>query len=239
MKFHIPSIFSIASFVLDGLEVATAFLTANWLRFHSGIFSVGSITHYPHFRSFVILVVVLHWTVFKYFGLYRKRRGISGVDELSKIIKGVLVANILVGAATFLTHFVEFSRLVAGLLVILASFLVWAERLALRRIQVSMRRRGIGVTRVLIVGTGETALVLLRRLKQNPGLGYRVVGLVSEGKSARPVESNRILGPLQKFNQILKGQSTHICLDIHTHTYVHTYIAHTHTVTVCTLLRTR
>jgi Undecaprenyl-phosphate glucose phosphotransferase len=204
MKLHIPSIFSLASFILDGSAIAVAFMAANWLRFDSGFFKVYSITDYPHFRSFLLVVVGIHWIVFKYFGLYRKRRGISGVDEMSKIIQGVLLADIFIGAGTFLVHFFAFSRLVIGLAAGLASVLVWAERFFLRRIQVFLRRRGIGVTRVLIVGTGETALVLLRRLKQNPGLGYRVMGLISEAKAVRSVEGTRVLGNLQRFSQIVE-----------------------------------
>jgi Undecaprenyl-phosphate glucose phosphotransferase len=66
-----------------------------------------------------------------------------------------------------------------------------------------MRRQGIGVTRVLIVGTGETAQVLLQRLRQNTGLGYRVIGVVSETKSSGSVEGHRILGTLANFLKIM------------------------------------
>ncbi|HET9869992.1 MAG TPA: undecaprenyl-phosphate glucose phosphotransferase, partial [bacterium] len=204
MKFKMPSIFSAASFLLDGVAVALAFLAANWIRFRSGWFPVHSVTAYHHFRSFVFLLVCLYWVVFKYFGLYRKRRGISGVDELSKIIKASLVAGFLVGTAVFLTHFTGFSRLVAALMAPGVVLLAWAERLALRRVQVFLRRRGVGVTRVLVVGTGETARVLLQRLRANPGLGYRVVGVVAETGSGRMVEGYKVLGRLEQFSRILR-----------------------------------
>src|SRR5581483_5593577 len=188
MKIRIFSIFSVASFCLDGFWVASSFLLANWIRFYSGWIPAHSVTQYSHYRSFILFFVAVHLIVYKYLGLYRKRRGISGVDELSKVIQGELLAAILIAASTFLIKFFEFSRLVVGLSAVLVVITVWLSRILLRRAQVMLRRRGIGVTRILVVGTVETAQVLLQRLKQNPGLGYRVAGIVSEGKATGNVE---------------------------------------------------
>ena len=201
MKMRLFSIFAVLSFLLDGLCVIGAFLLANWIRFHSGWVAVETITPYAHYRSFILLVAVIHWLVFKYTGLYRSRRGISGVDEFSKILQGVLTAAVLIAAATFLTHFFAYSRLVIALCAGFALTAVWVERVLLRYFQVLLRRRGVGVTRILVVGTGESARVLLQRIRQNPGLGYRVVGVVSEGKSRGEVEGFKIVGTLSSFNQ--------------------------------------
>ncbi len=204
MKFRIPSIFSVLSFLLDGALVACSFILANWVRFFSGWLKVGNVTSYPHYRSFILFVVVVHWIVFKYVGLYRKRRGISGVDEFSKILQGTLTAFILIAAATFLSKFFAFSRLVIGFSAAFITLAVWLERGAIRRTQVLLRRRGIGVTRVLIVGTGETAHVLLQRLRQNPGLGYRMAGVVSERKTSGQVEGFKVVGNLARFHQVIQ-----------------------------------
>ncbi len=209
MKIRIPSIFSVLSFGLDGLLVAVSFISANWIRFYSGWIPAGPVTHYSHYRSFILFVVLIHWVVFKYLGLYRKRRGISGVDELSKVIQGELLAAILISSSTFLIKFFAFSRLVIGISAGLVIVTVWLGRTFLRRIQIVLRRRGVGVTRILVVGTGETARVLLQRLKNNPGLGYRVAGIVSEGKSSGAVEGFKIVGTLPQFTQLLQKHEPH------------------------------
>jgi len=210
MKYRVASVFSTMSFCLDGLLVAGSFLFANWVRFNSGWIPVQEgITQYAHYRSFLLLVVIVHWVIFKYVGLYRKRRGISGVDELSKVIQGVFIAAVLISASTFLIKFFTFSRLVIGLSAISIVVSVWLERILLRRIQVLLRRRGVGVTRILVVGTGETAQVLLQRIKQNPGLGYRIAGIVSEGKSSGNVEGFKIVGTLAKFSGLIAKYDPH------------------------------
>ncbi len=201
MKFRLPSIFSAASFVLDGLLVAACFHFANWVRFYSGWVQVTSVTSYPHYRSFLLLVVAIYWVVFKYAGLYRKRRGISVMDELSKVFQSAVIASILIAASTFLAHFLEFSRLVVGISAGLILVTVWLERVTLRRVQILLRRRGMGTTRVLVVGTGESSRNLLQRLGQNPGLGYRIVGVVSEEKSSGGVEGFKVVGALSRFSE--------------------------------------
>jgi len=204
MKLRFRSLFAVISFFLDGLMIATSFISANWIRFNSGWIPAGVITNYSHYRIFLALFILVHLIVFKYVGLYRQRRGISGVDELSKVLQAVFIASILLSAATFLAKFFAFSRLVIALSSFLITLTVWIERIILRRIQVSLRRKGIGVTRVLIVGSGETAQVLIQRLRQNPGLGYRVIGVVSEGKSSGEVEGFKIVGTLSHFSQVVK-----------------------------------
>ncbi len=210
MKFRVPSIFSAISFCLDGILVAGSFAAAHWVRFNSGWLPVNEgVTQYANYRAFLFLVVVVHWVVFKYVGLYRKRRGISGVDELSKVIQSVFISAVLIAASTFLFKFFTFSRLVIGLSALFVVISVWLERILLRRAQIFLRRGGVGITRIFVVGTGETAKVLLQRIKQNPGLGYRVIGIVSEGKASGNVEGHKILGTLPKFSQLVEKHDPH------------------------------
>ncbi len=81
---------------------------------------------------------------------------------------------------------------------------VWLERILLRRFQIILRRRGFGVTRIFVVGAGETARILIQRIKHNPGLGYRIIGIVSEGKSSGEIEGFKIVGTLAQFIPLLK-----------------------------------
>jgi exopolysaccharide biosynthesis polyprenyl glycosylphosphotransferase len=208
-KFRVPSIFAAVSFTLDGLLVAGAFVLANWVRFSSGWIRVDQITPYAHYRSFVLVFVAVHLVVFKYVGLYRKRRGISGVDELSKVLQAVVISSAVISAGTFLIKFFAFSRLVIGLSAGFVVVGVWLERVLLRRLQIFLRRRGVGITRILVAGTGETARVLLQRIKHNPGLGYRIIGLVSEGRSRGEVEGFKVLGTLNQFTPLIRKFGPH------------------------------
>src|SRR5437899_1687286 len=62
--------------------------------------------------------------------------------------------------------------------------------------QSSLRKRGIGTQRLLIVGTGEPAHLVLERVLHTPGTGYRPVGFVAETSEVSVVHGLPVLGTL-------------------------------------------
>jgi Undecaprenyl-phosphate glucose phosphotransferase len=201
----IPNLFLAASLLWDALCISLSFIAAFWIRFHSGWMAVDDgVYHLQSYLSFLAELLVVYLLVFKYWGLYRVRRGVSGADELSRIIQAAFVASVLVAATTFLAHTLLFSRLVIALTGILAILSTWVGRRLLRRFQIRLRRKGIlFLTRLLIVGTGESSKSMIRRLRGNPGLGFIVVGVVAEGKGLREVEGIRVVGRLSEFRKII------------------------------------
>jgi Undecaprenyl-phosphate glucose phosphotransferase len=93
--------------------------------------------------------------------------------------------------------------LVIGFTLIGVTVGIWAGHGLFRRIQVSLRRRGLGITRLLVVGTGETSRSTLSRIKANPGLGYHVVGVVAEKSGKRVLEGVRVVGTLPELPGLL------------------------------------
>jgi Undecaprenyl-phosphate glucose phosphotransferase len=190
--------------LLDAVLVLMSLWLAYWIRFESHWIPLIAFTQISYYAIFFPLTVVIYLLVFQYIGLYQKRRGISSIDEFSKIFWGVMLASFLMAALTFLTHFLDFSRLVIGLTAMLAVFFIWIERRLLRRLQIWFRRKGIGITRLLIVGTGETARSVIRRLKLNADLGYKLVGIVSEKRTMKKIEGVNIVGTLKEFSKLIE-----------------------------------
>ncbi len=206
----ITNLFLYASVVSDVVLTTLAFFAAYWIRFRSGLIPVEFTV--PLERHFTYLAGLLpaYLLSYKYAGLYRVRRGVSGADELSRIVPAVLVASVLVAAGTLLIREFEFSRLVILFTAVLAALATWFARRLLRRLQIRLRRSGVlALTRVLVVGTGEAARSMIRRLKENPGAGYQVVGVVAEGKGRSEVEGVRVVGELDRFSEALKRAKVH------------------------------
>jgi len=141
-------------------------------------------------------------------GLYERRRGTRWLDEAYKLFNGTTASILLVMAVTFAIQPSVYSR---GML-ILADFLIVgllsAARLVERLALSLLRRRGIGVEHVLIVGAGEVGRAVMRTMLADPGLGYRVVGYIDDDPIKGSSELGRFkgLGSLDRLTSILSSE---------------------------------
>jgi exopolysaccharide biosynthesis polyprenyl glycosylphosphotransferase len=160
-----------------------------WLRFRTewlGAWRPGDDAPRVYWYAAPVVLAVF-WVVFKYLGLYKSRRGISSIDEFSKLLNGSLFSLLLLSALAFFIREFHFSiKVFLGTAVFsLLGLLVW--RTLLRWVQIRARQKGYGVVRTVVVGSGSMAAKLVERTRANPGIGYRLVGLVDDGLRARKV----------------------------------------------------
>jgi len=64
-------------------------------------------------------------------------------------------------------------------------------------------RRGIGCDRVLVVGTGDVARLLLEKVQHAPHLGYQALGLVADGSQDVP-EGVPVLGTTEQLPELVE-----------------------------------
>jgi exopolysaccharide biosynthesis polyprenyl glycosylphosphotransferase len=139
-------------------------------------------------------------------GVYQRRRGGSWFDELYRVTNATTTAVVIQVAITFYFRPLVYSRLLfieAGIITIV---LLSGVRLVQRWAQANMRRRGLGVDRVLIVGAGETGRTVMRNLVALPALGYQVVGFVDDDVSKGDLGRFRALGTLDSLGSVLKSE---------------------------------
>jgi exopolysaccharide biosynthesis polyprenyl glycosylphosphotransferase len=134
--------------------------------------------------------------------LYRTPRDRSVLDESLMVAKAVAAATVLLVVFIFISGNKEISRLVvvsAGLLntITLSAWRYFKRRLVLRRAVA-----GIGVSRILIVGSGRMGKALARWLVENPHLGYSVCGFLDSKSSSDP----RVLGTVDDLQKIALTQ---------------------------------
>jgi FlaA1/EpsC-like NDP-sugar epimerase len=135
-------------------------------------------TYYGRTALFVGLILV----VFAFRGLYRLPRATGFLDEAQMLIGGITTAMAGVLLTAFLGRFVP-----SRLLFIYAWGLAVALLLARRIVSIWLRKwawsREIGVTRVLVVGSGEAGRRVMQAMMGTPSLGYRVAGYVDDETS--------------------------------------------------------
>jgi exopolysaccharide biosynthesis polyprenyl glycosylphosphotransferase len=103
----------------------------------------------------------------------------------------------------------QYSRLLflqAGLIVVI---LLSLARLIENWVEGRLRSRGVGVSRVVIVGAGEVGRTVMRTIVALPELGYQVVGFVDDNPEKGQTDIGRFkaLGPLRNLPQVIEGES--------------------------------
>src|SRR6266852_1691887 len=134
------------------------------------------------------LVIPIRLLMLRYYDLYRVRGEFSFVEDVTRVFKAVAIGSLLIVAAAFMYRggvayrTFSYSRAIFFLDFLLALVSIGAVRMLLRAGQILVRRRGINLIPTLIVGRGPEAAICIQEMRARPELGYRVIGIVENGK---------------------------------------------------------
>lgn len=191
--------------LLDIATIIVAFLGGYWVRYDLRWFlDVAYDAPLSAYLPFLILYVVLTPLFFVVDGVYRTWPR-SWMDQVYRITNATAKMTVLMLAITFVFRPRYYSRAMlieVGLLTIgLLALVRGAEGIAMAY----LRRRGVGIKRVVIVGAGEIGRTVMRTIVARPDLGYRVVGFVDDNpdKGYTDIGRFKALGPLDNLPLIL------------------------------------
>lgn len=197
----------VALVLLDLLMVNLALLLAFQLRFNSGVFDVQHSQPLEAYYGVMVLQSILLPAVFATQGLYRLRRTVSWMDEFYSVFTSVSIMIALVAAiSAFVTAEFDLSRLLLALSWLLSIVLITAGRAIHYAVARVLRARGVIEDRVLIVGSGDVAAAIVDKMCTDAGLGYRVIGAVSDDPSVADVWGVPVLGRVADIGRIAREQ---------------------------------
>jgi exopolysaccharide biosynthesis polyprenyl glycosylphosphotransferase len=134
--------------------------------------------------------------------LYRTPREFSALVESILVAKAVFLATALLVVFIFTSGNKEISRLVVVLVGAINVVSLSGWRYAKRRFVLSRAERGLGQSRVLIIGAGRVGRAFASWLQANPHLGYDICGFLDAHQNG----DKRVLGTLQDFRRVALGQ---------------------------------
>ncbi len=192
----------------DALAAVGALLAAYTLRF-SPLFPIPlGVPPFEPYLFLLIPLIPLHALSLGAVGLYRYRRERTKADEAFALARGATLATILLVATTFFVRGFSYSRGAILLFWGLDLLLVFWERLAIREVLRSLRRRGRFVRRVLVVGAGPLGQEVARRLRGHPELGLRVAGFLDDRRPVgERIEGREVLGGFEAVPQIVAAHA--------------------------------
>lgn len=202
--------------VWDAALIVAAFRVAYWLRYDLELFRAVGEFRAPFEEFWLYIVAFVAWFLVSgsITTLYQEKRGRSWLEEVSRIFNSATNATVFIMALSFLLQPLRFSRL----MIIIASVLVVAFlaiiRVAERLLRSWLRRRGIGVERVLLVGAGDVGRAILSSILARPDLGYVPIGYLDDDPERGKVDMGRVrgFGGTDKLNQLLKNKAADLVI---------------------------
>lgn len=197
---------------IDIILINVAFAMAYWVRYRLQLFRAVDpafdvpYSVYPPFAALFTLLLIL---VYRQQGSYRLRRQISWFDEFYAIVNGTATGTIIMIVFIFLYQAAFYSRAIfiyAGIFVVILLGLSRLIKVTLLR---TLRRRGIGSERVVIVGAGEVARAVLRAVVANPECGFNIIGFLDDNPSKGETDIGRFkgLGSLDNLAEVLRQET--------------------------------
>jgi FlaA1/EpsC-like NDP-sugar epimerase len=195
--------------LLDGVLVALAYLLAFWLRFE-GSFSGPNQRYWHLFNTTVLWVVAVTLIALAALGQYQRLWRFVGQRDYEAVLKGVVVATVVVVGAIALLHPIQapttqtvtgvphvhreyvvegpatsvpLPASVISLFFLLSLALLVGARFAVQLItdgRVRSFRVGKGFREVLIIGGGSGGRLVVRELIRNPELQLRPIGFLDD-----------------------------------------------------------
>jgi len=199
-------LFLLAMVAVDALIIFDAFSVAYLLRFRYEILALESFSPAPFDEYFKAMIVVTYFWIllFYIFGLYDLERHRSAIDIFHLVVKAVTFGTLIILSLTYFYREFSFSRLVCVYAWVLSVFLFSLFRVSAQLCRSEWYRKGRAQRRVIIVGSRTLARFLVEKIRVQPEMGYRVVGLVDSGPPSPEMEDCPYLGTTSDLSLLLQ-----------------------------------
>jgi Undecaprenyl-phosphate glucose phosphotransferase len=196
-------------FFADMVVVSAAWVLAYYLRFEWGPIPAPKGTPpMANYLPMVLFVLVIWGVTLRLFGLYHVTRGTQAMHEVIRVAQATTLSVLVFMSVAFLFWEKEysFSRGVFFYFWVLAVVMLVVERILLRQLLAIFRARGYNQRHVLIIGSGDLAQSVARKIAEHPGLGFTIRGFLGERAEhvGRAIDGTRVIGTYSDVQSILE-----------------------------------
>lgn len=208
--YRIRTLYSATLIVLDAIMVSVAFILAYQLRvlipWPAELANRVPLSDYTGLMAAQVIGVIF---VLAFYRQYYLRRAISRVDQFYSVFAGVSIGTMLAVAIAVFTFKnsvfeVDYPRAMIIYAWVLSILLITLGRIAHQVLRNKLRDRGIGKDRLLLVGSGEMAQVIIQRVQWSRHLGYELVGLVNGETQEGSILGAPILGVPEELPELIE-----------------------------------
>lgn len=133
----------------------------------------------PDYKSALPPLLAMWLLVLAFFKMYMHKGKISSLNQVGDILKaGACVLLVTLAAAHSIKRFFNLGSSVIYIMAGYATIYFYLSRTALRFVKQKLREHGYGLTRVAIIGAGETGRRVALRIQHHPEVGYELIGFI-------------------------------------------------------------
>jgi exopolysaccharide biosynthesis polyprenyl glycosylphosphotransferase len=201
-------------FLLDAVALNIAFIAAYLLRFDllNGVRITTPFINEPlsAFRQLEIVITIGLLLLFWMQGLYRLRATGSWFKQFWTIASATTIGFALFTAFEYIFRDTDLlrsqNRAIVTFTWITIIIIVSLLRLVVSGMLGLLYRRGIGLTNLVVVGSGRLGKLMMQQVAASPYLGYRVVGFIHD-MDGPPTDFGRFkaLGVMSELDQVIRG----------------------------------
>jgi len=206
----VRTIYTVSLVILDAVLTAVAFVLAYQLRVAiEWPEPLANLVPFSSYAGLMIVQVVAVVVTLFFYRQYYIPRAVSRVDQLYYIFAGVSIGTLMaVAISTFIFKnndvILDYPRAMIIYAWILTIVLLLIGRVLHQFVRISLRQRGWGKDRLLVVGTGDMAQIIIQRIQRSPYLGYELVGVVNGLGDILDIQGVPILGSPEDLPKLIE-----------------------------------
>jgi exopolysaccharide biosynthesis polyprenyl glycosylphosphotransferase len=181
--------------VVDVVLINAGFVLAYWIRYHRQWPAPVAPENYRSLGTYLPMSAILTMLLIAAYVLqraYSQRRGRTWLDEAYALLNGTTIGTLSMIVITYFLPALSYSRTLFPLAAVIIFLLLTLSRIAKNLVLDQMRRRGMGIRNVLVVGAGEVGRAVMRTIAAHPELGYRVEGFVDDDAAKGQTDLGRM-----------------------------------------------
>ncbi|MDT8305294.1 MAG: undecaprenyl-phosphate glucose phosphotransferase [Anaerolineae bacterium] len=197
---QVKNLYAVTLILLDAVMVATAFALAYRLRiaipWPTEVENLAPFGSYLGMLAVQVIAVVATLLLFRQYYL---PRAISRVDQFYAVFASVSLGTVFSVAVTAFffkgtSLEADYPRVMLVYAWLLGIIMIILGRTVHQFIREALRERGIGKDRLVVVGTGDVARIIIQRIQWSPHLGYELLGVISADEGTESFLGLPVLG---------------------------------------------
>lgn len=191
--------------VVDAAVIAAAYSISWFLRFKTGIFDLDEgVLPFRHYYSALIFIIPAYLILYYAFSLYTPKRVQGRRLEGSNIIKANTLGLLMFIVVLYVSKQADFSRNMIFIFYVVNIMLEMLVRNLIRYGLRNIRRKGLNLKHILLVGYSRAAEEYIDRIQANPQWGYLVRGILDDHEEkGREYKGIKVIGSIENLLIIL------------------------------------